>query len=112
MPTYLVTSPEYVVGGNCLDDDPPEHVCSIAFVDAPNKRQAKVAAVQKWRDENDRWVRDDDNPFTGLKVERLEDCPECGRNPGRESDWASYVGPGDCATCNPESLMETLDAQA
>lgn len=72
MKHYNVITPDIT---SYYQDDPPEIWRDYVSVEAPNKRQAKVEAVRKFREKNSQWARDNtENPFTGLVAEEFK-CP-------------------------------------
>jgi hypothetical protein len=73
MTHYCVSTPELYHGYGY--DEPPEYFVEFVFVDAPDKRTAKIEAVRKMRETptNFVWITNGDNPFTGLRVEE----PRC-----------------------------------
>lgn len=81
---YLVISPEYGEVIPILDDGtgPTEYGHDVVYAFARNARRAKVLALRwfrrqyagKWRHN---WI-EDGNPFTGMTVDRMEFCKQCG----------------------------------
>lgn len=69
-------------------DEPPETFAECVTVIAANKRQAKVEAVRKFREEGNDYVNDLGSPFTGLKV------------------WDSKCEHGNC-WCDLSSCLDT-----
>lgn len=58
-----------------LGGDPPEPHCDFLYVSARNARRAKVLAVRAWRRRGARHIDNVDNPFTGIKTQRLDHLP-------------------------------------
>lgn len=49
-------------------DEPPETWRGYVSVEAPNKKQAKIEAVRKFREKKSEWIQYGENPFKGLEV--------------------------------------------
>ncbi len=71
MRMYAVMSPIYEPYGGEME--PPEPTCDFLYVCARNARRAKVLAVRAWRRRNAGYLVWAENPFTGVKTQRLDD---------------------------------------
>lgn len=110
---FLVVSDKYIGwGGYSWEDGPPEYVCDVAYVRAASQRRARVLAVRFWRNMNKRGIHPyrkyyghvryksvdepGENPFRGMKVERLQviKCRGCGTDIISNDGW--------CCDCAPE----------
>lgn len=71
MNVCLVASKEFTVIEPVCDDGsgPATSDRDVIYVEAPNKRQAKIRAVQYWRKKGNPPWELDECPFTGLDVE-------------------------------------------
>lgn len=67
MTHYNVITPDIT---SYYQDEPPEIWRDYVSVDAKNKKEAKVKAVQKFREKKSEWINQYDNPFTGLEVSK------------------------------------------
>lgn len=100
MKHYNVITPEMITH---YQDEPPEIWRDYVSVEANNKREAVVKAVQKFREKKSEWTKySQDNPFKGLKAEEplcehgfcwcdicpedpeWRECPECMK------EWEAY----------------------
>ena len=98
MNRYYVISPTYYYHEPILDDGsgPDEPACDVVEVEAHTKREAKIRGLKELRKIHKGWInwhRDSDaNPFTGLKVELIEeDSHDTG---GIQEPWASQQEQG------------------
>lgn len=94
MKHYEVVSPEMIVGHSYDPPAPGEPCASFAFVVAETPAKAKAAALRT--PDFALWLRESDNPFTGLRV-RLSRC----RHGVCYCDACCAAG-ASCAACEAE----------
>lgn len=116
---YVVCSPEYGEVIPILDDGtgPMEYGCDVVFAFTRNARRAKVLGVRWFRRRGARYLRYAENPFAGVKAERLEFCERCHYANYRTrcnccdacegtGNGAIHGVEGQCSACNGTGRLE------